>query len=51
MGGHVYILASEKRGTIDIGLTADLSQRVYDHRVNWRRNVGRRPAAADRDGP
>ncbi|MEM1375891.1 MAG: GIY-YIG nuclease family protein [Pseudomonadota bacterium] len=31
MGGYVYMTASKKRGTIYIGVTADLSQRVYDH--------------------
>ncbi|WP_223477529.1 hypothetical protein [Oricola indica] len=32
MGGYVYILASKKGGTIDISVTADLSQRVFDHK-------------------
>ena len=32
MGGYVYMLASKKGGTIYIGVAADLSQRVYDHR-------------------
>ena len=32
MGGYVYMLASRKRGTIYIGVTADLSQRIYDHK-------------------
>ena len=32
MGGYVYMLASKKGGTIYIGVTADLSQRVYDHK-------------------
>ena len=31
MGGYVYILASKKRGTIYIGVTADLSARLCDH--------------------
>ncbi|WP_223475042.1 GIY-YIG nuclease family protein [Oricola indica] len=32
MGGYVYMLASKKGGTIYIGVTADLSQRVCDHK-------------------
>jgi putative endonuclease len=32
MGGYVYMLASKKGGTIYIGVTADLSQRIYDHK-------------------
>ena len=32
MGGYVYMLASRKGGTIYIGVTADLSRRVFDHK-------------------
>jgi putative endonuclease len=32
MGGYVYMMASQKRGTIYTGVTADLSQRVFDHK-------------------
>ena len=32
MGGNVYMLASKKGGTIYIGVTADLLQRVYDNK-------------------
>jgi len=32
MGGYIYMLASRKGGTIYIGVTADLSQRVFDHK-------------------
>jgi putative endonuclease len=30
--GHVYILASRKNGTLYIGVTTDLSARVFAHR-------------------
>ncbi len=30
--GHVYILASKRNGTLYIGVTADLSARIYAHR-------------------
>ena len=32
MGGYIYMPASKKGGTIYIGVTADLSQRVFDHK-------------------
>ncbi len=35
MGGYVYMLASKKRGTIYIGVAADLSQRVHDHKQRF----------------
>lgn len=32
MAGYVYILASQPRGTLYIGVTSDLAQRVFQHR-------------------
>jgi putative endonuclease len=32
MGGHVYILASRRYGTLYTGVTSDLTRRIFEHR-------------------
>ena len=33
IGGHVYILSNRPRGTLYVGVTADLTQRLHHHRT------------------
>ena len=33
MGGHVYILASRRYGTLYVGVTSDLARRIGEHRA------------------
>ena len=41
-GGSVYILASQRNGTVYIGVTSDLPGRMYEHREALVRGFTRR---------
>ena len=48
MAGFVYIVASGKHGTLYIGVTSNLEQRVYEHReglTRLRQKLARNEAA------
>lgn len=34
MVAYVYILASQKNGTLYVGVTSNISQRIFDHKSN-----------------
>jgi putative endonuclease len=38
----VYILASKKNGTIDVGVTSDLEKRIWEHKSNVLQGFTRR---------
>jgi len=48
MGGHVYILASRRYGTLYTGVTSGLARRIAEHREGlvpgFTRAYGSRPA-------
>lgn len=33
IGGHVYIMSNRERGTLYVGVTSDITTRVYHHRL------------------
>jgi putative endonuclease len=41
-GGWVYIMASERNGTLYIGVTANLSRRVWEHREDMGSSFARK---------